>query len=621
MTRFSRGTVSRDKMTSGRDIRIAAVAIVAVALLLGARGAARQRGQESRGTQTVTVDFVVVSKTGQPVSDLKLDEVTLRVDGGVRVLKSLQFIRVSSGMGSVAAMASADPSAPITPAFATNLMAVATTPRSIVIIVDDESMPIGQEIKLRQALKDFVQKLPPADPVALVTVPHGGVKVGFTTDRDRLARGISEISPIVPIASAPCQTKDVLSTLESTLGLLTRNSEQPVAVAFLSSSLSGQSTGEAAQQANIGGRGGVSDQAGSCHITADNFERLGKAVAAAKAQLYVIHPDYSPQPVLSGIESLRSVTGAPLFHLTSSGEPGLTRMARETAGYYSATFETQPDELTGKPHPSSIKTTRPDVDVRYKPYVVVGRANPAPIASAASTGATTITTAFDMVRSGKMFRDLPMRATASSSRNAKGVDVIGWFEPIDPNVKVMTAAAALFDENGNAQAYWLSEEGKPLTTWPMAIGMTVKPGTYRLRIAAIDANGRAGLIDDKVVAEVRSAGPLQMSGLVLGVSRTTGFTPRMQFSSEAAGIAYIELYGTITEAMKVSVVFEVSRTTDGPAMMTVNATAAATNEDDKVAVTGTIPVGALEPGDYVIRAVVTVAGQGSGRVIRTLHKA
>jgi hypothetical protein len=55
-------------------------------------------------------------------------------------------------------------------------------------------------------------------------------------------------------------------------------------------------------------------------------------------------------------------------------------------------------------------------------------------------------------------------------------------------------------------------------------------------------------------------------------------------------------------------------------MFNVNATASPTGEDGKFVVTGTIPVGALKPGDYVIRAVVTVEGQGSGRVIRTLRK-
>jgi hypothetical protein len=298
-------------------------------------------------------------------------------------------------------------------------------------------------------------------------------------------------------------------------------------------------------------------------------------------------------------------------------------MARETAGYYLATFETEPGELTGRAHPAEIKTTRPDVDLRGKPYAIVGR-TAASVSSASAAPAMTITTAFDMVRSGRAFRDLPLRSTVSPSRNAAqkdAVDMVGWFEPVDPSVKVMTAAAALIDESGNAQAYWQSEPNQPLSAWPTVIGLTVRPGTYRLRIAAIDASGRTGLTDEKVVAELRPAGPLRMGGLVVGLSRAGGFAPRLQFSTEAAAIAYVELYGTITPEMKVSAVFEVSRTTDGPAMTQINATASPTSEEGKIALTGTIPVGALAPGDYVIRAIVSVEGQGSGRVIRTIRKA
>lgn len=622
MTRASRTGISAvlTHPRRGRTAILAAAALGVAAFGLTAHPAARQ-GKEGRVSQTVTTDFVAVRKDGQPVTDLKTEEVTLKIDGKIRPIKSLQYIPLSTGMGAAAAVLGPGAAAAVEPPFATNLVPAATTPRSIVIIVDDESMPIGQEIRLRAALNSFVQNLPPADPVALVTVPHGGVKVGFTTDRDRLARGIAGISPIQPIASLPCQTKDTLGTLEATLSLLTRNSDQPVAVAFLSASLSGQSQQEAAQKATISGAGGVSDQAGGCYLTADSFVRLGQAVAAARAQFYVIHPDYSASPVPDGIESLRSQTGAPLFHLTSSGEPGLTRMARETAGYYQVVFDTQPDELTGRPHPSSIKVSRADVDVRDKPFVILGRAV-APLPTTATTTAATVTTAFDMVRSGRGFRDLPLRATTSSSRSANGtaIDVIGWFEPLDASVTVMSAAAALIDDNGNAQAYWESDARQPITSWPMAIGLTVRPGTYRLRLAAIDANGRTGLIDEKITAEMRPAGPLTLGGLVLGVVRATGFAARLQFSTEAAAVAYVELCGTITDAMQVSAVFEVARTTDGPAMTTVNATAAATNQDGKLALTGTIPVGALAPGDYVIRAVVTVQGQGSGRVVRTLRK-
>lgn len=597
-----------------RTMLVASAAALAIAL--GASVSGQQAGQDVRGTQTASVNFMVVAKDGQPVSDLKAEEVTLRIDAKVRPIRSLQYVRVSSPIGGREGAAPAPPPE-IGPAFATNLATAADLPRSIVLVIDDEAMPIGSEVKIRAALNAFVRDLPPNDQVALVTVPHGGIKVGLTADREKMRKEIANISPISPIADAACQTLQTLQTLQGTLDQLTRTTDQPVAVAFLAATLSGASTMESAPRPAAGGAS-LSSQAGGCHLVNDDFVRIGQAVAAARAQFYIINPDYSMSGGTQGIENLQGQTGAPLFHLSAGTEPGLYRLARETSAYYTATFDTEPDELVGKPHPTTIKLTRDGVDVRYRPYLVVGRA--APTAHAVSPTGTTVTTAFDMVRSGKQFRDLPLRATASSFRNANGtVNVIALFEPTDSSVKIMTAAAALIDENGMAKEFWTGEADK-MTAWPTALGLTVKPGRYRLRVGAIDSTGRLGLIDSELVAEVRQAGPLQISELLLGLQPGGKFSPRLQFTKEPAAVAYLELYGA-TEGTQVGAVFEVANTTDGKAFMTLPGQFAPTGEDGKYGVTATIQLGALAPGDYVVRAIVGAAGQPAARVIRTLHKA
>ena len=129
---------------------------------------------------------MVVARDGQPVTDLKPEEVTLRIDGKIRPIKTLQFVRdvrPASAARAPRRRRRVRRRAGVCHAIAAT---AADAPRSIVLVVDDESMPIGQEQKLRSALNNFVQDLPPTDQVALVTVPHGGLKVGFTADRDRL---------------------------------------------------------------------------------------------------------------------------------------------------------------------------------------------------------------------------------------------------------------------------------------------------------------------------------------------------------------------------------------------------------------------------------------------------
>lgn len=637
MTRRDRIETTRT-LTQGRGSLALVAMMTAVLLLLSGRsGSARQ---DVRAPQIGRIDFMAVTKDGQPVADLRLEDVVLRIDGKIRPLRTLNFVRMSEGLNAaaMAAAAAGTPGAASGPSpapanadialpFVMNLTPPLALARSIILMVDDETMPIGEEQRLRATLTRFVRSLPDQDQVSLVTVPHGGVVVGLTTDREKLAKGIATLAPITPIEEPACRSKTMLGVLQTTMDRLIaqRGNDQPVVVAFLSASLTGISVGEQAQRATISGAGGVSAQAGACAIRPDDFVKIGQAQANARVTFYVIHPDYSPTPVLEGIESLRAQTGAPLLHLTSSGEPGLNRMARETSGYYLATFDTVPDELTGKPHNSAITLTRKDVVVRDRPFLIVGKDVPSPSAIVRPDAATgTITTAYDMVRSGRPFRELPMRGTAWSARNSKvptAIDVIAAFEPIDPNTKVMQAAAALFDENGVAQAYWPADPAQAaMSTWPATIGLTVKPGTYRLRIGAIDDKGHTGLIDQPVVAELQKAGPLQLGGLSLGVSRPNGFVTRLLFTTEATAIAMFDLYGGQAGETQIQVVFEVARTTDGPAIMTVNAAASPTQEDGKFVVTGAISVGALQAGDYVVRAVVTVAGQGSGRVYRTLRK-
>ena len=76
----------------------------------------------------------------------------------------------------------------------------------------------------------------------------------------------------------------------------------------------------------------MSAQAGGCYVKTDDFVRVGQAVAAARAQLYIIHPDFSQSPAQDGIENLRGQTGAPLFHLSAGTEPGLYRDGARDVG-------------------------------------------------------------------------------------------------------------------------------------------------------------------------------------------------------------------------------------------------------------------------------------------------
>jgi hypothetical protein len=139
-------------------------------------------------------------------------------------------------------------------------------------------------------LSDFVTKLPPADQVALVTVPHGGIKVGLTTDRARYARG--HFKHQSDSADRRCALPDARHLVDApvhdrTVGPAAARSQS--SVAFLSASLTGISQAEAAQDSDRPPRGGVSSQGGACYLTGDDFKRVGTAVGG-KPRAVVHHP-------------------------------------------------------------------------------------------------------------------------------------------------------------------------------------------------------------------------------------------------------------------------------------------------------------------------------------------
>jgi hypothetical protein len=588
---------------------IAGLALLAAATPHAATGP-QQAGRAAAGEpQPVSVDFVAVTRDGRPADDLKAADVALRIDGKARPVKSLEFVRFAGSQTAAE---------PIVPAFITNAAPEAV--RSFLMIVDDESVPIGQEHKLREAMSRWIQELPASDRVALVTVPNGGVKVDLTADRERLRKGIAEITPITSVVNAACRARSTLVTLRNTFETFGRVTGQPLIAVFFSATMLGASEMQRSVTPNAAtGVGGLSLEAGACNVHYDDFKAVGQAAAEAHVITYVMHPDFNPLPATAGIENLRSVTGAPLLHLSgTAGVPGLTRLAQEMGGYYRLTFDTEAGErLGGVSHQLDVKSVvRKDIDIRVRPQIVLTPTR----AVTPDTGVASFANAFELIRSGRSFRDLPLRATTLSARGTEGaINVIAWFDSADPAAKLTSAAAALFDGEGRGVAYWRSQPGD-LTGSISVVGLLVPKGRYRLRIGAIDAGGRYGVIDDMVTAELGTAGPLTMSGLSFGVSRSAGFQPRFQFSTEASALAHLEFYGGVA-GTPVSALFEVSETTDGPPLFRVPGAISPTPDDDRFTVTGAIPVGILPPGDYVIRAIVGVQGKSSGRVLRTLHKA
>jgi hypothetical protein len=578
-------------MLSGRLWRraLAMLALAAAPIAIDAADAGQSPPLKG-GISLVSLDFLAIGRDGQPVADLKPEEVSLKLGGRARPLSAINRIEVGGSMRPAAI-------SPLPPPFGSNVQTQES--RAFVLVVDDDSFRVGTERALREAADTFLDQLGPTDRIALVTMPYGGTRVSLTTEQEAVRASLAGI-----IGQAPSnETADEMAcrsrrTLDSLRGLFEgfAASPSPVTVAFFSASMVGPNEQVIRSQQSVA----------TCALLPETFRQVGTAAADAGARVYIIEPVGIANQI-AGLDNLAGVTGGVRLALGGTEDNAFTRMLRETSAFYRIAFEPDPSQRNGSVQRIELKVSRPDVTVRVRPTLRIDRQD--------GKGAPTPK---ELLRQAAVKRDLPLRVTGFASR-APGQDtvkVVAMAEPLDAATPLSAAAAGLIDGNGKLVAQALFEAADLKPGQPVLAAMLVPPGNYRLRAAAAGADGRIGTSDYDLAAELRQAGPLQLSGLVLGLSRG-GFVARMQFGREPVAIAYLELYGG-TPGQQVSVVFELNRTLNGPPIVTMPGTIAAAG--DHYSATAPMPIGTLSPGDYIVRATVGVAGGPSTRVERTLRK-
>ncbi len=542
----------------------------------------------------IAVDFTALDATGQVIRDLRPQDVSVRVDGRERPVRALEFVPAVA----------VDGGALLVP-YGSNL----TPPpgRTLLLIIDFESLRAGREAPLREHVTALLRGLQPADRVALVTVPYGGVRVDLTTDHARVGRALAELGGQAvneTESEAACRTRTTLSSLRGVLDDLS-GGEGPVTVVFFANRLS-------VPQGIVSIQSGAA--IGRCLLRREDFEQVGHAAARARARFYVVQPDLGDASAgRAGLEHLTGVTGAPLWHLGALGDSALAGVTRESGAYYLAFVEPEPGDDPDTPRRLRVSVTRDEALVRARPYLAIAR--PAPRAAARPS------VPLDLMRQARTFRDLPLRVSGFSARDATAglVRVAVLFDSPDRSVAMTEAMVGLFDESGRlvaSRTLTAAELQSPLVMTALA----APAGRYRLRVAAVEGSGRAGTADVQLEAGLAVAGPLRLSDLVVGLSRDGQFQPRLEFGREAVATVQLELYGG-REGARVGVVVELARTLTGPAVLATPGVFTATEEADRFLVTAAVPIGALPPGDYVVRATVAAEGQPGGRVVRPLRKA
>jgi hypothetical protein len=583
-----------------RSLPWLAAGVLVFASLLVADGLASQdRGGQRSGSppqNPSTVEFLVIDNDGQPVTDLKAEEVTLRIAGRERKIESLELKRFGSGGGGAPAAAAAPPP------YATNVGSgsAGAAGRVFMFVIEDQSVRPGDERPIHAAIEKLMEALAPGDRLGLLTTPNATVRLDPTTDRARVKEALTRVSGQRPGSMSSgdraCRTRDSLVALRNILPTLPSDGGLATVVFF------------SAQLEQAATTAGAASNAG-CMVTTDLFQGIASASAASRAQVFVVQAEESVSQRSEGLENLASVSGGgQVLPLVASGDP-LARIARETAAYYVASFRPEQNDRVGAGQRLELRVSRSGVHTRS-----YGEYSFRPDAAAASAKAGNVR---DMLKTPAHFGDVPVRVVAFPSRAAaEKVRVLVLADPGTPETKFAAAAVGIIDAKNQMRQVVLDE--KQLAASPSIVAFEVDPGSYRVRLVATDAAGRGGSAEYSLDASLKSAGTMKLSGMLLGAARAGGFAPVMQFRDEEAAIMYVEAYGdrgTGAVTAKVELVGG-----DGKVMQELQPGGSGTNEPDKVILTAQVPLKDLKPGDYVVRLRFQLEGQAEGQVSHTLRK-
>jgi len=548
-----------------------------------------------------------VTSDGTPVLDLNPGDVTLRIDGSERAIKSLELVRPSAGAAAGGEAPSPAASGSLPAPYTTNEAAGSAGGREFLIAIDDDGIAPGRDSLVRGAVENLMSHLPSSDAIGVVSLRRGGPRLAPTRDRTAsnaaLAKIVASGAVTESIVDFGCRTKAVLSGLASILDGAPANRT----ILLFSAGVT-PPTGEQIRE-SLGKRKDADEAV--CQVMQRDLDLVGRSAAASPAAVYVV---FVPEAVANtehlrtgeaGLENVAGVTGGEMIRMVGSAGTAMNRIA-ETAGfYYLASFE---DRL-----PSEIR--RVDARVNRDGVKVVAR----PVGEPAGATTGKAGSPRDMIRVATVYRDVTVRAAGFASRQpgTKDLKVVALFEPEDPSVKLTAAMVGLFDEKGALKAQWTAQPAELLRT-PVVAALAAPPGKYRMRVAATDASGRPGTTDADVMVELPDAAPLTHSHMLLGVGQG-GFAPKLAFTSaDAAAIGFIELYGVSKDA-KIDVTFEILKG-DGEVLGSGQGTVGAGPGDDARIAYGGFGVATLEPGDYTMRATITVDEKQAGVVTRTLRK-
>ena len=563
-------------------MRLRGLTFALVILAIAATSTGALRGQATGATRLL--EIIATDVNGAPSSHPRPDELMLRIDGRVHPLTVVGVYLPGGMLDPATTGANASP-AP----YASNQRGGGS---DISVAVDVTRFESADLPKIREGINTLLGVLHPLDRVSVTALAEDGFTTDYTT-RPEIVRAIAGKLPATALPMQDTKTLEAaaiasLSLLERRCTILAVNPEHKTLV-FIAPPFAATSN------------------------TRRAIQSVAEATARQSIHLVIIEPRGDASPT-GGLAALAAATGGTLLPFSPDLATRLSGQVGRSVARFMVQFTLTKDQQDDKLHRLQVVSLRKDVVVTAPAQLFIPKSGTPVEPLAALT---------DMLRQPRQWRHLPLRLAVfpvlDAERDRLRLLVLG--EPEEQMTALAWAQFALIAPSGAVVAEWKAE-GPDLATRPIMTSVLAPAGPYRLRMAASELAGRRGAVDYEFDARLIPAGTFNLGPLMFGGMANQAFLPVLQPPADATAVmAYAEIYGRPAATDTLASRFEVTSAVDGTSRATIDGTVRTTPDDTRRAALGTIDLAPLTPGDYVVRAIVTLNGMEIGRVTRTLRKA
>jgi VWFA-related protein len=630
-------------------------------LAVAGAGAGQEPPIFRAGVDLMTVETAVMDRDGRPVRDLQPSDFTVTVAGQPRKVLFARFSGVDAGRGAAAVI----PPGSAPGAQTAHLGAAAG--RTVVFFVDRDSIKSGTEKALLETSATVLDALTPADAVGLLGVPAGSVELtrehgrvraalkaltgtqprqGMLMDRRMswqealayeqnnrrvMAEVVERECPYVrPIPSMPPPQCPMQLLAQATQMLQIGRMQVQTTLSFLNRLADGLAPLRGPKHLVLISGGMPFDQE-----LLPFFNEFARKAAAAQIVLYAVHLDqpdsdagdrrvvasaFGGRDLSQGLTTMTGLTGGAFFNGVGRGTGVFDRIKVEINNYYELGIETLPEDASGKPRDIEVTVRRPGLSVRARKQVTMPDR-----ATVAAWSADPVKT---LLQQPTDLAALPIAVAAYTTRGAedKTLHVLMSADIGTPQSRLPADWGFAVIEQGRVVATGRQrmEPGtageQDAAPWTITTSAKLAPGSYRLRFAAADTDGRAGVIDVPLTVGLRAAGTLQVSDLILGTADGPKLQPRARVARGVRLSAMIELLAVVPDRLARSrAVMEIVPAGSPEPVTKVVMAARAGGSDVTLLNEAQIDTAVLAPGRYTASVVVFQDDTPVGRVSRVFE--